>query len=120
MIHVYKDQINKIGLTLSELSVPGDPEEYRFEFTSENSKDVKYSLTLTPTSSTKRLQIFDIEEGEDVIFDLPGFYSYEVYQTAANNLVEVGLLRVIAEEETAQEYISTSKAQVYGGATEIE
>lgn len=110
--------MNLIGLSLRELSIDGDPEEYRFEFTSENSKDVKVILTKIPSSSTNRLQVFSIPEGvgyTPVDFPITGYYSYEVYQTTGNNLVEVGLLRVIGEGEVVQEHISTANQQVYGG-----
>lgn len=115
MIHIRKNQLNKIALSLSELSISTDPQEYRFEFTSENSKDISYSLTLEPVSSTERLQVFEIEEGVDITFDKVGYYNYEVYQTTGNNLVETGLLRVIGEQQVVQQHISSANQQVYGG-----
>ncbi len=114
MIHIRKGQINKVGLSLQELSVIGDPEEYRFELKSENSKAIAHTLTLTPDSSTARMQVFEIEEGVDVTFTSEGFYSYEIYQTTANNLVEVGLLRVVGADEVVIEYPQSGNAQVYG------
>ena len=115
MIHITKDQLNKIDLTLRELSILTDPEEYHFIFTSEDSKDIVVELTTEPTTSTERIQTFEITEGTDVTFDLPGYYSYEVYQTAQNNLVETGLLRVLGAEEAPIVYPESGKTQVYGG-----
>lgn len=124
MIHIRKGQLNRIGLSLRELSIATDPEEYRFDFVSENSKDVSRSVTLTPVSSTVRLQVFEIWEPvppaqkplpPSLEFPLTGYYNYEVYQTASNNLVEVGLLKVVGEDEVIQEYIEQGNSQVYGG-----
>lgn len=114
MIHIRKDRVNRVSLSLSELSICGDPEEYRFELKSENSNDIAYTFIKEPVSSTSRLQTFEIEEGVDVTLPLGGYYSVEIYQTAANNLVEVDLLRVATEDETTQEYTDTSTSQVYG------
>lgn len=114
MINIRKGQLNKVGLSLSELSIVGDPEEYRFELKSENSKDVTHTFTKTPVSSTSRMQLFEITEPTDVAFTLTGYYTYEIYQTTANNLVEVGLLRVVAENEEVQEYEPSGTDQVYG------
>lgn len=115
MINILKGQVNRVSLSLSELSITGDPEEYRFELKSESSKDITHSFILEPVSSTSRAQVFEIEEGVDVVFTVDGYYSYEVYQTNANNLVEVGLLRVITDQSDAQQYPNTSISQVYGG-----
>lgn len=115
MIHIRKNLLNKIGLTLRELSIEGEPEEYLLNFVSENSKDVTCSIITVPVSSTNRLQVFEFTEGTDITFENTGFYSYDVYQTTSNNFVETGLVRVIGEDEVVQEHISTVIQQVYNG-----
>lgn len=115
MVTIKKGIVNFVGFTLSELSICGEHAEYRMEFTSENSEDVKYILTKTPINSSKRLQEFEIDEGAEVTFALEGYYSYEIYQTTSNNLVEVGLLRVFGSESTTQVVTESTNPQVYGG-----
>lgn len=114
MINIRKGQVNVVLLSLSELSICGDLQEYRFELKSENSKDIAFAFTKQPVSSTSRGQRFEIEEGVDVTLPLGGYYSCEIYQTTANNLVEVDLLRVAVDEDTTQAYNDTSTSQVYG------
>lgn len=114
MINIRKGQVNRVGLSLSELSIPGDPETYRFELKSENSEAITHTFIKSPILTSQRIQIFEIEEGVDVTLTLNGYYSYEIYQTTGNNLVEVGLLRVANEDDTTQKYTDSTKSQVYG------
>jgi hypothetical protein len=114
MISIVKGTLNKLGLSVSELSNCDEPFEYRIDFVSENSEDLKYSVTKTPTNASNRLQIFEIEEGVDVTFALDGYYSYEVYQTTSDNLVEVGLLRVVSQEVAVPTIPESKNPQVYG------
>jgi hypothetical protein len=114
MINIRKGQVNRVALSLSELSILTDPDTYRFELKSENSEAIAHTFTKTPIIASERVQIFEIEEGVDVTLTLGGYYSYEIYQTTANNLVEVGLLRVATDADTTQKYTDSTKSQVYG------
>jgi len=105
--------LNKVGFTLSELSICGEPAEYRMVFVSENSKDVTYELTKIPINLSTRLQVFEIDEGTEIDFAVEGFYTYEIYQTQSDNLVEVGLLRVQGAGENLQTVTTTKNPQVY-------
>ena len=106
--------VNKIGFTLKELSFCGEPFEYRMEFKSENSEAVSYELTKTPINLGERLQVFEIDEGNEIDFELTGYYAYEIYQTTSNNLVEVGLLRVESQEVQDPTINNAQNPQVYG------
>ena len=101
-------------MTLSELSICEDVQEYRFKFTSENSNDYVEELVASPTNTSGRLQVFNIEEGVDITFPHCGYYSYEVYQTTQNNLVEVGLLRVRENVTSSPIVTFDQNVQVYG------
>lgn len=113
MVTIKKNMVNKVGFTLSELSICGEPAEYRMVFTSQDSEGVTYELTKTPVNTGSRLQIFEIEEGVEVDFQLEGYYSYEIYQTQSDNLVEVGLLRVARTITTPQTVSTSTNPQVY-------
>jgi hypothetical protein len=113
MITIVKGLVNKVGLSLSELSICGEPTEYRMEFKSENSPDIFLSLVKSPINLSNRLQIFEIEEGQDISFDIEGYYSYEVYQTTSNNLVETGLLKVEGPSTVGQVVTTNQNVQVY-------
>lgn len=106
--------VNKVGFSLRELSICGEPFEYRMEFKSENSEAVNYSLVKTPINLSERLQIFEIDEGNEIDFELTGYYAYEIFQTTSNNLVEVGLIRVEGSEVQDQT-MNAQNPQVYGG-----
>lgn len=107
--------VNKVGFSLRELSFCGEPFEYRMEFKSENSDAINYQLIKTPINLSERLQIFEIDEGNEIDFELTGYYSYEIFQTTSNNLVEVGLLRVEKEDSEDPTMNYTKNPQVYGG-----
>ena len=113
MVTITKGILNKIGFTLSELVICEEAMEFKFVFTSENSKDVTYEITLTPLNVSERLQVFELDEPTDIDFALEGYYSYEVYQTTSNNLVETGLIRVEGASETTQQLTNTKNPQVY-------
>ena len=106
--------LNKVGFTLSELAICEDTMEFKMVFTSEDSEAVKYELTKTPINLGPRLQIFEIDEGTEIDFAIEGYYSYEIYQTTANNLVEVGLLRVVGSDFIEQTIPTSINPQVYG------
>ncbi len=106
--------VNKVGFSLRELSICGEPFEYRMEFKSENSEAISYTLTKTPINLSERLQIFLIDEGVEIDFELTGYYSYEIYQTTSNNLVEVGLIRVKGKQFPEQTINNATNPQVYG------
>jgi hypothetical protein len=114
MITIRKNMINRVGFSLSELSIFGEPSEYRMEFTCEDSNVIKYTLTKTPVNVSNRLQEFEIVEGVEIDFEVTGFYSYEIYQTTSDNLVEVGLLRVIGTPNEIQTVQNSKSPQVYG------
>jgi hypothetical protein len=105
--------LNRVGFSLSELSICGEPAQYRMVFKSENSEAVSYEITKAPVNASQRLQVFEIEEGVDVDFAAEGYYSYEIYQTQSNNLVEVGLLRVQGPIEQVQTVSTVKNPQVY-------
>lgn len=106
--------LNKVGFTLSELSICSEPLEYELKFTSEDSEDIQYTLVRIPANLSQRLQIFEITEGVDVTFEVEGYYSYEIRQTTSGNLVEVGLLRVEGENAVEQVITTATNPQVYG------
>ncbi len=106
--------MNKIGFSLKELSLCNEPLEYRMVFISENSDQVKYELTKQPVNLSSRLQVFEIAEGQEIDFAVDGYYSYEIYQTTSNNLVEVGLLRVYSDSDISQIITISKDPQVYG------
>lgn len=114
MVTITKGTVNKVGFSLRELSICGEPFEYRMEFKSENSEAVSYELTKTPINLSERLQIFLIDEGTEIDFELTGFYAYEIYQTTSNNLVEVGLMRVEGPELQDPTINNAKNPQVYG------
>lgn len=113
MVTIRKDMLNRVGFSLSELSICGEPAEYRMIFTSENSEGLSYQITKTPVNASQRLQVFEIEEGVDVDFAAEGYHTYEIYQTQSNNLVEVGLLRVQGTIEQIQTVSTVKNPQVY-------
>lgn len=112
---ITKGIVNKVGFTLAELSICDEPAEYRMVFTSENSPAISYELVKTPINTGKRLQIFEIDEPTEVDFQLEGYYSYEIYQTTSNNLVETGLIMVEGPEEVIPTVTQSSNPQVYVG-----
>lgn len=115
MINIQKGTLNRVGFSLSELSICGEPFEYRMEFKSENSEDINYQLIKTPLNLSNRLQMFEIDEGNEIDFELEGYYTYEIYQTASNNLVEIGLLRVVGPATQEQVMSQAINPQVYAG-----
>ena len=113
MVTIKKGILNKIGFSLSELSICGEPEEYRMEFISENTKDLQYSITKTPINISTRLQVFEIDEPTEIDFAVEGYYAYEIYQTTSDNLVEIGILRVEGADEVIQTITNSKNPQVY-------
>lgn len=114
MVTIKKGELNTVGFSVSELSNCGEPFEYRFELVSEDSEAITFSFVKTPINASSRLQIFEIDEPTDVAFQVEGYYSYSIYQTTSNNLVEIGLLRVVGDEETPQTVTDSTNPQVYG------
>jgi len=112
---ITKGTLNRVGFSLAELAIWTDPMEFRIVLISENSPLLNYELIKTPINAGKRLQIFEIDEGVEIDFAAEGYYSYQIYQTAANNLVEVGLLRVEGVEEQLPTITSSKNPQVYAG-----
>lgn len=113
MVTIKKGILNKIGFTLSELAICEDALEFLFKFTSEDSADLVYEITLSPINASERLQVFELTEGVDIDFAVEGYYSYEIYQTTSNNLVETGLLRVEGATEEPQTITNAKNPQVY-------
>lgn len=114
MVTIKKGILNRVGFSVKELANCEDPMEFTFRFTSENSEGIVQEITMSPVNLGSRLQVFEITEGTDVIFDLEGYYSYEIRQTAQNNLVEVGLVRVEGEDENNPTFTTSKNTQVYG------
>lgn len=115
MVTIRKNIVNIVGFSLSELSFCDEPLVYRMVFKSENSEGVQYTLEKEPVNISNRLQVFHIEEGTEIVFELEGYYSYEIYQTESDNLVETGLLRVVGENFQEQKVTDSVNPQVYAG-----
>lgn len=91
---ITKGIVNKVGFSLKELAICDEDFEYRMVFVSENSNDIELELIKTPINASDRLDVFEIDEPNEIDFPTLGYYSYSIYQTTSNNLVETGLLRV--------------------------
>jgi hypothetical protein len=114
VVTIKKGIINKLGFTLNELIICDENMEFLFKFTSENSAQFTYEVIKSPINISQRLQIFEFDEPNDIAFEFEGYYSYEIYQTTSNNLVEVGLLRVEGDSEQMQQLTNAKNPQVYG------
>jgi len=110
---INKGIVNVVGFSLKELANCDEPFEYRMVFTSENSKDVELTLIKTPISSSDRLDVFEIDEPNEIDFPLEGYYHYNIYQTTSDNLVETGILKVEGADEQAATVNTSKTKRVY-------
>lgn len=110
---INKGIVNVVGFSLRELSICDEPFEYKLIFTSENTKDIQLPIVKTPISSTPRLDVFELDEPNEIDFPVDGYYSYEIFQTTSGNLVETGILKVIGEEEESTRVNTIKTRRVY-------
>lgn len=119
MILINKNTENAVVLTLSEKTTL-DPVYYLFEVINDTTNDVKCFLCTDISANKLRYNEFIITENvnEDLLngtvsLFLSGYYKYSIYEqssstnldpTLATNLVEVGKLRVVANETNIDTY----------------
>ncbi len=126
MILLRQGQLNKIALTLTELSNPLNPNYWLFVFKLEQSQgDEEYSKRVQfpdLNTATTRYNYFEITEGTDITFDLVGDYQYFVYQMPNDTstdegdgeLVEQGKMRLLGTDDTDYVYSVSSNTYING------
>ena len=135
MILIRRAQNNIIVVTLKEAikeSVISSP-YYLFAFQNDQSREVKYCISVDESLFKDRYSKFQITETETPIYtssqvdlDINGFWSYQIYeQSSSTNLdpansdnttpIEIGKVQVLGSEAVAVEYNYNYNNTVYNG-----
>lgn len=125
MITIRKGQSQSFVVTLTEKETLVAP-NYLFEFTSPQAPDVTVLYMNGDDASTAKERYNQFTIVTDTYFDLPGMYSYRVFEqegddltttTSGKNILETGIVKVNAAttEEATQYDGDTSPYKVYNG-----
>lgn len=121
MLLVQKSVLNKLVVTLNELSSATEDLNWLFVFTLEQDDYYTYKIYPTEVNNSERFNSFTFTEGVDVTFKFLGDYKYQVYQMPDGGstnetlgiLVETGKMRVIDTPEEVPTFTVTNTTQIY-------
>lgn len=123
MILLWKNQANKIVVTLSELANPSLPNNWLFVFQKEQSKgEYTYKIQLTDVSvNTERYNEFELTLPTDIDIPKAGDYMYSVYQMpdgtstdeTEGELVERGKMRLKEAKEATPTFEADTNTPIY-------